>query len=574
MKRVMRAYLSRYRVVLIAAMFAALHSRPSLAASDDLTILSGGDGGWSGLTVGLLAAGCGAALVGLVVVVVRMNSKYNALMTFVSAVQGGDRNAVLPGEGDNNFGKVASGFNQIVKYIRELEEKLKTSENVAREADDKASFALKQAEQAREHGEAARCQGLLSASRTLEASVRGIREAADSLSSSSDKASSGAADQQRYIGEAVSAMEQMNAAVAETAANAEAAAGDAEQAREFARSGEDVVARTVESIASVSGNSRSLVDQVAALGSRAEGVGKIMDVISDIADQTNLLALNAAIEAARAGEAGRGFAVVADEVRKLAEKTMDATRDVGVAIEGIQQQVGQTINGVKEMAGLADSAAGLANESGAALQQIVTVSGNSAERIRSIASAASQQSVASEQVTRTMTAVHDISRATGEGMVEAVEATAGLAERVNDLATMTDVFRLVGSGKVQEVIGALASSADIVSRERSRQESAMRRALKENEFLELLYITDEKGRQTVSNLGGKVMGFNEDKGAFGADWSSRPWFKGPVGNLTFYISDVYESSASGENCITVSCPFLDREGALRGVVAADVRVAV
>ena len=574
MKRVMRAYLSRYRVVLIAAMFAALHSRPSLAASDDLTILSGGDGGWSGLTVGLLAAGCGAALVGLVVVVVRMNSKYNALMTFVSAVQGGDRNAVLPGEGDNNFGKVASGFNQIVKYISELEEKLKTSENVAREADDKASFALKQAEQAREHGEAARCQGLLSASRTLEASVRGIREAADSLSSSSDKASSGAADQQRYIGEAVSAMEQMNAAVAETAANAEAAAGDAEQAREFARSGEDVVARTVESIASVSGNSRSLVDQVAALGSRAEGVGKIMDVISDIADQTNLLALNAAIEAARAGEAGRGFAVVADEVRKLAEKTMDATRDVGVAIEGIQQQVGQTINGVKEMAGLADSAAGLANESGAALQQIVTVSGNSAERIRSIASAASQQSVASEQVTRTMTAVHDISRATGEGMVEAVEATAGLAERVNDLATMTDVFRLVGSGKVQEVIGALASSADIVSRERSRQESAMRRALKENEFLELLYITDEKGRQTVSNLGGKVMGFNEDKGAFGADWSSRPWFKGPVGNLTFYISDVYESSASGENCITVSCPFLDREGALRGVVAADVRVAV
>ena len=574
MKRVMKAYLSRYRVVLIAAIFAALHSRPSLAASDDLTILSGGDGGWSGLTVGLLAAGCGAALVGLVVVVVRMNSKYNMLMTFISAVQGGDRNVLLPGDVDNNFGKVASGFNQIVKYISELEEKIKTSENVAREADGKACFALKQAEQAREHGEAARCQGLLSASRTLEASVRGIREAAESLSSSADKASSGAADQQRYIGEAVSAMEQMNAAVAETAANAEAAAGDAEQAREFASNGADVVARTVESIASVSGNSRSLVDQVAALGSRAEGVGKIMDVISDIADQTNLLALNAAIEAARAGDAGRGFAVVADEVRKLAEKTMDATRDVGVAIEGIQQQVGQTINGVQEMAGLADSAAGLANESGAALQQIVTVSGNSAERIRSIASAASQQSVASEQVTRTMTAVHDISRATGEGMVEAVEATAGLAERVNDLATMTDVFRLVGSGKVQEVIGALASSADIVSRERSRQESAMRRALKENEFLELLYITDEKGRQTVSNIGGKVMGFNEDKGAFGADWSSRPWFKGPVGNLTFYISDVYESSASGENCITVSCPVLDREGVLRGVIAADVRVAV
>ncbi|MEF2231036.1 MAG: methyl-accepting chemotaxis protein [Pseudodesulfovibrio sp.] len=455
-----------------------------------------------------------------------------------------------------------------------MEQKLKTSENVAREAGEKASFALGQAEQAREQGEAARCQGLLSAARTLDVSVAGIREAAASLGMSSDKASSGAAEQQRYLGEAVSAMEQMNAAVAETATNAEAAAGGAEQAREFASSGAEVVARTVESIASVSGNSRTLVDQVAALGSRAEGVGKIMGVISDIADQTNLLALNAAIEAARAGDAGRGFAVVADEVRKLAEKTMEATRDVDVAIKGIQQQVGQTINGVQEMAELADSAAGLANDSGSALQRIVTVAGNSAARIRSIASAASQQSIASEQVTRTMTAVHDISRATGEGMAEAASATAALAGRVNDLSTMTGVFRLVGSGRVQEVIGAMAASTDILSRERGRQESAMRRALKENEFLELLYVTDETGHQTVSNIGGRVMGFSEDKGAFGSNWSMRPWFRGAVDNRTFFISDVYESSASGENCITVSCPFFDRDGVLRGVVAADVRVAV
>jgi len=574
MKRIMKMYLRGYTAFFTAACVLAPGVPAALAASDDLTILSAGDGGWSGLTVGLLATGGAAALLVLLVLVARTNNKYTALMAFLNAVQAGERAATLSGSESNNFGKIALGVNQIVRYISELEEKLKTGENVARDAEKKASLAVKQAEQAREQGEAARCQGLLSASRTLDVSVQGIREAAASLSASSDKASGGAADQQRYIGEAVSAMEQMNAAVAETANNAEAAAGDAEKAREFASTGAEVVARTVESIASVSGNSRTLVDQVAALGSRAEGVGKIMDVISDIADQTNLLALNAAIEAARAGDAGRGFAVVADEVRKLAEKTMEATRDVGVAIQGIQQQVGQTIKGVQEMAELADSAAGLANDSGSALQRIVTVAGNSAERIRSIASAASQQSIASEQVTRTMTAVHDISRATGEGMADAVSATAALAERVNDLATMTDVFRLVGSGKVQEVIGALASSADILSRERGRQESAMRRALKDNGFLELLYITDEAGRQTVSNIGGKVMDFAEDKTAFGANWSSRPWFRGAVDNRTFYISDVYESSASGENCITVSCPFFDRDGMLRGVVAADVRVAV
>jgi methyl-accepting chemotaxis protein len=367
-------------------------------------------------------------------------------------------------------------------------------------------------------------------------------------------------------------MEEMNASVAETAMNADAAAGDAEKAMDYARKGAEVVSRTLESIRSVSGNSQSLAERVAGLGSQAEGVGKIMGVISDIADQTNLLALNAAIEAARAGEAGRGFAVVADEVRKLAEKTMVATRDVGVAIEGIQNQVTQTIQGVKDMNTMTDDAAALAHESGDALEEIVTYAGTSADRIRAIASAASQQSIASEDVTRTIAEVHTISKLTGDAMIEASEAVATLAERVEDLSTMTDMFRLVGRGKVQEVIGELAASRDVQSLDRSRMEAAMRRGMKANDFLELIYITDEKGRQLVSNIGGRVMDYAEDKTAFGSNWATRPWFTGAVENRTFFISDVYQSSASGESCITVSNPFIDHNGRIMGVIAADVRV--
>ncbi|WP_419787762.1 methyl-accepting chemotaxis protein [Pseudodesulfovibrio sp.] len=574
MKRTKKAYLAGYMTFLVGMLSCWLDAGTAAAAADDMTIVSPAGGGGGMWIVGGLAIVAGVAAVALGIILVRINNKNKLLVTFLEATVSGDRTAVLPSGELNNFGKIARYINQIVKDLNELDEKFKNSENVACEADKKASLALAQAEEARAKGELARCHGLLSAAETLDVSVEGIREATASLSVSSDKARSGASDQQRYLGEAVSALEEMNAAVAETASNAEAAAGDAEHAREFASNGAEVVSRTVDSITSVSGNSRALVDRVAALGSRAEDVGRIMGVISDIADQTNLLALNAAIEAARAGDAGRGFAVVADEVRKLAEKTMEATRDVGVAIEGIQQQVGRTIDGVSEMADLADSAAELANESGSALQQIVEVSGSSAERIRSIASAASQQSVASEEVTRTMTAVHEISNETGRGMEEAAIATQTLSERVGDLTTMTGVFRLVGSGRVQEVIGALAASADVLSHERERQEKAMRHVLKQNDFLELLYITNAQGRQTVSNIGGKVTGFAEDREAFGADWSTRPWFTGVVENRNFYISDVYESSASGENCITVSGPVFDRAGTLQGVVAADVRVAV
>jgi methyl-accepting chemotaxis protein len=542
-------------------------------ADGGVTILSGLFGGsaWGLAVVGAVVVL--ACAVSILVTAKHINNKYSNLSILAERITIGGGSVEVPDGGKDNFGKMAAGLKGIVNYIAELEVKVEKSENVARESEVQVKEALEQAAQARRQGELARCEGLLSAAGTLEHSVQSIRDHSATLGVSSGKARDGAAEQQRLISEAASAMEQMNAAVSETAVSAGEAAEVADKVMERAGSGSAVVTRTIDSIGAVSRNSQSLVENVAGLGTQAEGVGAIMGVISDIADQTNLLALNAAIEAARAGDAGRGFAVVADEVRKLAEKTMDATRDVGVAIEGIQEQVARTIEGVEGISGLADEAAGLARESGSALEEIVSHSETSAERIGAIATASSQQSVASEAVTRTITAVHDISSDTDAGMAEAARAVEELTGRVEELAVMTGVFRLVGSGQVQEIIGHLADSEAVHSGRRDRLEQAMRDTLKKNDFLELLYITDAQGRQLVSNIGGKVSGFAEDASAFGSNWGDRSWFKGVAETGTFHISDVYTSSASGRECITVSGPFFGRDGRMLGVIAADVSVS-
>ena len=136
--------------------------------------------------------------------------------------------------------------------------------------------------------------------------------------------------------ETATAMNQMNVSVLEVARNASDAADVTTNAREQAEEGSRNLNALIKMIGEVHQHALGLKDSMQDLGNQAQGIGNILNVISDIADQTNLLALNAAIEAARAGEAGRGFAVVADEVRKLAEKTMDATREVGSAVSSIQ----------------------------------------------------------------------------------------------------------------------------------------------------------------------------------------------------------------------------------------------
>ena len=241
--------------------------------------------------------------------------------------------------------------------------------------------------------------------------------------------SEGTANQQNRIRETATAIEAMNASIVDVARNAGDASGNADQARQRAQSGQKITDHSIEAIADVRKHTTTMSTGLHDLGSKAQDVGKILGIISDIADQTNLLALNAAIEAARAGEAGRGFAVVADEVRKLAEKTMTATQEVGQAIRGIQEGTKKNIDNVDNSAESIEEATKLSIRSGESLKQILENVHMVNDQVQSIATASEQQSAASEEINHSVEQVATISSETAQAMEQAAKAVADLAQQ-------------------------------------------------------------------------------------------------------------------------------------------------
>jgi len=263
-----------------------------------------------------------------------------------------------------------------------------------------------------------------------------VASSSEELSAQVEQVSNGADQQRSRVESTATAMAEMNATVLEVAKNAGQASDQSEMTKNKANEGAALVNKVVHSINEVNKVATTLQTSMHELGGQAESIGGVMGVISDIADQTNLLALNAAIEAARAGEAGRGFAVVADEVRKLAEKTMSATQEVGTNITAIQHSARNNIEEVNAATKAITEATELANTSGQALTEIVELAAANSSVVTSIATAAEQQSSTSEEINRAIDEINRIVAETAEGMTQAYAAVQELSQIAQELLTV------------------------------------------------------------------------------------------------------------------------------------------
>jgi methyl-accepting chemotaxis protein len=269
-----------------------------------------------------------------------------------------------------------------------------------------------------------------------------VASAAAQIAASNEQMVQSVQRQGAQVNEVTAAVQQITQSVSDVArqgAQASTSAGDATQC---AQEGGQVVQKTVSGIQSIHESVAGGAASVRTLGSRSEQIGRIIEVINDIADQTNLLALNAAIEAARAGEAGRGFAVVADEVRKLADRTTKATDEIASSIQAIQGETAQAVERMEAGSRLVEEGVTRAAQAGKSLEQIVASTQSVCGMIQSIAAAAEEQSAAAEEVSRAMDSIRSETHATEQGTQQAALAASQLSQKAEQLQ------RLVGQFKV------------------------------------------------------------------------------------------------------------------------------
>ena len=283
----------------------------------------------------------------------------------------------------------------------------------------------------------------------LQTTIRGISESAQQLASAAEEMSSvmeqstrGLQAQNDEIEQAATAVTEMSAAVDEVAGNAVSSAEASQASDEDSKHGHYQISETISSI-------QNLVDEVLGASNKAEGlavqaqdISKVLEVIRGIAGQTNLLALNAAIEAARAGEAGRGFAVVADEVRSLAQRTQDSTEEIEQMISGIQQGTQNTVEALNSSADHASQTLQRANSAGSALEKITAAISQISQRNLVIASAAEQQALVAREVDRSLVNIRDLSTQTAAGATQTSAASQELSRLAVDLNGLVTRFVL------------------------------------------------------------------------------------------------------------------------------------
>lgn len=269
-----------------------------------------------------------------------------------------------------------------------------------------------------------------------------VATAADDTQGTAGDLASEADNQAREIGAASTAISEMAISIDQVSSNAAESAAVAERAVEIANKGATVVQDTIHGMDNIRGQIQETSKRIKRLGESSQEIGDIVSLINDIADQTNILSLNAAIQASMAGDAGRGFAVVADEVQRLAERSSAATKQIAALVKTIQTDTNEAVISMEQTTSEVVGGAKLAQDAGVALEEIEGVSTSLAALIQNISNAARQQAASAGHVSNTMNVIKEITGKTVKGTEATSSSIGNLASMAREMRSSVEGFKL------------------------------------------------------------------------------------------------------------------------------------
>ncbi len=403
----------------------------------------------------------------------------------------------------------------------------------------------------------------------LAASVQVAGQGARVQETASELAS-GSSEQAAAVVEITATMEELARTAAQIASNAAGQAERADDARASSEEGTAAVEAAVLGVESVRAKIEDIASHTESIDIQSGEIYRILDLISEIAHETHILALNAAIEASSAGEHGKRFSVVADEVGRLAQRSRESVESVRSILKNFRGVIRATVVATEEGTKEARRAAEDARAAAMVIERLREAIEETARAAREISAATQEQQSASDQVVQTIREVGDVIQKESEGLRRFTEAAEELNAVALEIQLLAQGFRVRSARSLKERILEWAEAVGDPTRQLQGTKSALDEIVEQNPFIELAYVVDPDGILTSWSVSPAVPEERLEAIEIGRSYADRPWFQAIQRGETCLVTPLYESLLTGEQCFTVAAVIEDDEGQILGAIGIDI----